>query len=217
MIQISHLQWLIGTSWFSFEQLTWRIWHSLGSLQSRILKSGPEEITIEDTQDKLRDHFKVIEGRSSRKAEKERTSLIKVIEESFQNENLTHDKALTVFFKMVQRNVQKLWYGHEAVECPDKRTDSDNGSGNHGRFQGKCFKSGTWGHKSKFFQKSDGKRIEKSNQAIDESLKRTMLCSDNAQPSCKTGQELFCTVDGDRYHSFTEHTWIYDTGSSARW
>ena len=54
----------------------------LDDLQSRLLKSGLEELTIEDTQDKLKDHFEVIRGRSSKKAEMEKELLMKVIQDA---------------------------------------------------------------------------------------------------------------------------------------
>ena len=54
-------------------------------LQNRLLKWGPEKITIEDTQNKLRDCFQVIKGRSSKKAEKEKAFLTMVIKDALQN------------------------------------------------------------------------------------------------------------------------------------
>ena len=68
----------------------------LDGLHSRLLKTGPEEITIKYTQDKLRDSFEVIKGRSSKKTEKEKALLTKVIKDALQNANLTNEQALTV-------------------------------------------------------------------------------------------------------------------------
>ena len=57
----------------------------LDGLQSRLLKSGTEELTIEGTQDNLRDCFEVINGRFSKKAEKEKALLTKVMKHALQN------------------------------------------------------------------------------------------------------------------------------------
>ena len=33
--------------------------------------------------------------------------------------------------------------------------------------------------------------------------------------TAKPGNSMFCTLDDEKYHSFTEHTWIGNTGSSC--
>ena len=71
-------------------------------LQSRLFKSGPQDLRIEDTWDMLRDCFEVIKGKS-KKVEKEKALLTKVIEDA-QNAKLSNEHALAVF-KRVQRNM----------------------------------------------------------------------------------------------------------------
>ena len=92
MILSFQLQLSTGTFWSYFEQLTWRIDTVLDGLQSRLLTSGPEELTIEDTQDNFMDHLEVIKGRFSKKIEKEKALFAKVIEVAFQNANLTKEQ-----------------------------------------------------------------------------------------------------------------------------
>ena len=66
----------------------------LDGLQSRLLKKGLEELKIKDIQDKLGYHFEVIKGRSSKKAEKEKT--FSVTEDALQNTNLINEHSVAV-------------------------------------------------------------------------------------------------------------------------
>ena len=82
---------------------------------------------------------------------KENSMLNKALFTAFQNANLTNEQALAVFskqFKGIFRSCGK--YHHKLTECPDKKTDSDIARGNPGRFQGKYFKCGAWGHRPNF-------------------------------------------------------------------
>ena len=113
-------------------------------LQHWLLMSDSDELTIEDTKDKLRYCFLVTKGRSSKKTEEDNALLIKIIKNDLQNTNLVHEQALvdfSIFSKQFKEKCKSYYkYSHEAAECPDKNTNSDIAGGNPGRFQGKCFK-----------------------------------------------------------------------------
>ena len=94
----------------------------LDGLQIRFLKTGPEELTIEDTENKLRYCFQVIKERSSKKAEKSMVILIKVIKDALQNANLTNEQALAVFSKQFM-GMYTGKYHNKAAECWDKKSD----------------------------------------------------------------------------------------------
>ena len=72
---------------------------------------------------------------------------------------MTHEQALAVFlqFKRMWRICDK--WSHKVAECSFRNCPS--------RFKGKCFKCSTWSHRLKFFQTTDSKISQKSNQAID--------------------------------------------------
>ena len=90
----------------------------LDGSQSKLLKSGYEEITFDDTWGKLRDCFEEIKGRSLKKAKKEKALLTKVINDKLQNTNLTNKQALAVFSKQSNRTCRSCGkYGHKAAEC----------------------------------------------------------------------------------------------------
>ena len=77
----------------------------LDCLKSRLLKSCPEELTVENTQAKLQDQFEVIKGRSSKKEEKEKKLLTK-IKDALQNANLTNEQTLAVFQNILKGHVE---------------------------------------------------------------------------------------------------------------
>ena len=100
---------------------------------------------------------------------------------------------------------------------PEKNNDSSNAGVNQGRFQGKHFNCGTWGHRAKFYQKSAGTSSEKSNQAMG------LQQSEHEEPSyvlamlngtAKLEISMFGILD-EGQSSVTEHTWIGDTDHHA--
>ena len=119
----------------------------LDGLWSRLLMSGPEVITIEDSWDQLRDCFDIVKGRSSGKAENRKILLTKDIEDACKHAKLTHEQALAVYskqFKGMCRRFSK--YGFKAAECTYKKNDPDISSG----VLNQCFKCRTWGHRTNF-------------------------------------------------------------------
>ena len=61
------------------------------------IKQDSDELMINNTWDKLRDHLEVIKGMSFIKAEKKKSLLTKVNKDALQNAILTNEQVLAVF------------------------------------------------------------------------------------------------------------------------